>query len=394
MKTRFRVVLAAAVMTIVAAVGWAAITPYNQDFEGLALPSPGGLLGDGWLVFGNVYDAGGVYQYGYGPFPAPNDGAAFCAVVTGEGGPAQGNQQLSVYSDYNNTAHGNPDWVIETSVYQEQTIEATDVGKTVFFTFDAKFGNLEGGSEAEAFIKTLDPGAGYATTNLVTVDTTGIPPTWSTYSIELTIDDGLVGQLLQFGFTTRASNYEGSGIIYDNLNFDVPSSSISARKTSSFILSLHDHDGSGDLSPGDTLEYSVVASNNDLGDALDVVVDDTPDPNTTLTVGTTTTTVGSVVSGNSGGDTSVSVAVGALGSGESVTVTFEVTINDPLPPGVETFSNNAVVTGSNFDPVQSNTTVNTLGEGAPSAPIPTLSLSGMIVLTALLAATALWKLRL
>ena len=137
----------------------------------MAPPSPGALLGDDWLVFGNVYDSGGSYLYGYGPFPAPNDGAAFCAIATGEGGPAQGDQQLSVYSDYNNPDHG-VGHLIETNVFQEQTIEAADAGKTVVFTFDAKFGNLEGASEAEAFIKTLDPGAGYATTNHVTVDMT------------------------------------------------------------------------------------------------------------------------------------------------------------------------------------------------------------------------------
>ena len=394
MNSIVRVVLSTVLITAAALAVWAAVTPYSQDFESLALPAPGGLLGDGWLVFGNVYDAGGVYQYGYGPFPAPNDGAAFSAIVAGEGGPAQGGQQLSVYSDYNNPDHGNLDWLVETNVYQEQTIEASDEGKTLFFTFDAKYGNLEGGSEAEAFIKTLDPSAGYATTNHITFDTTALPPTWGTYSIEFTIDNGLAGQLLQFGFTTRASNYEGSGVIYDNVSFDVPSSSVTVRKTSSFILSLHDHDGSGDLTPGDSLLYSIVATNNEAGDALDVFIDDTPDPNTTLTVGTATTTAGTVVVGNSGGDTSVSVDVGTLGFGDSVDVTFEVTINDPLPAGVETFSNNAVLTGSNFDPIVSNTTVNTLGEGAPSQPIPTLSFWGLIGFIALLAGTAMWRLRL
>jgi uncharacterized repeat protein (TIGR01451 family) len=380
-------------VAILPLVGWADVTPYSQDFEGLALPSPGALLGDDWLVFGNVYDAGGVYQYGYGPFPAPNDGAAFCAVVAGEGGPAQGNQQLSVYSDYNNTAHGNLDWVIETNVYKEQTIDASAVGKTVFFTFDAKLGNLEGGSEAEAFIKTLDPAAGWTTTNHVTVDTTGIPTTWGTYEIELTIDGGLVGQVLQFGFTTRASNYESSGIIYDNVNFDVPSSSVTLRKSSSFILELHDHDGSGDLTPGDTLLYSIVATNNDTGNALEIVVSDTPDPNTTLTTGTTTTTQGVIVSGNTGGDTTVNVDVGTLAGGASAEITFEVTINDPLPGGVTSFYNQATLTGAGIGAVPSNTTVNTLGEGGAEHPIPTLSTWRMIIFALLIAGAAVWKLR-
>ncbi len=393
MSGLFRVLLATVVVTAVALAGWAAVTAYNQDFESLAPPSPGALLGDNWLVFANVYDPGGAYLYGYGPFPAPNDGAAFCAIATGQGGPSQGNQQLSVYSDYNNPDHGIGN-LIETNVFQEQTIAAADAGKTVVFTFEAKYGNLEGASEAEAFIKTLDPSAGYATTNHVIIDMTTVPSTWGTYSIQLAIDGGLAGQLLQFGFTTRASNYEGSGVYYDNVNFETPPPSVNLHKSSSFIIDQHDHDGSGDLTPGDSLLYMIVAANNSPIDALDVIIDDTPDPNTTLTVGTTTTTAGTIVSGNNGGDSAVSIAVGTLPTGDSVTVEFEVTVNDPLPPGVESFFNQAALTGSNLEPIVSNTAVNTLGEGAPVRPIPTLSFWSLIVFTALLGGTALWRLRL
>jgi hypothetical protein len=212
------------VLVVSTAMICAALTPYSQDFEGYAPPSSSGLLGDNWLVFGNVFDAGGAYQYGYGPDPAPNnsDAPAFCLVASGQGGSAQGAQQLVVFSDYNNGAHGNLDWIIESLVFQEQTIDAADVGQTVVFTFDAKMGDLTGASEAAAFIKTLDPAAGYATTNFVTTDTTAIPTTWGTYSVELAIDAGLAGQILQFGFLTRASNYEPSGVYYDNINQPVP----------------------------------------------------------------------------------------------------------------------------------------------------------------------------
>jgi hypothetical protein len=92
----------------------------------------------------------------------------------------------------------------------------------VDFTFDAKMGDLTGVSEAAAFIKTLDPGNGYATTNFITTDMTSIPTTWGTYSVQLSIDAGLVGQILQFGFLTRASNYQASGVYYDNVNQPVP----------------------------------------------------------------------------------------------------------------------------------------------------------------------------
>ncbi len=195
-----------------------ALTPYNQDFEGLDQGDVNALTDDGWLVFGNVFGPDGSYWYGYGPFGAPNDGAAFCAIVSGEGGPDQGMQQLSVFSDYNNGDHGNGAY-IEANVFQEQTITTADVGMTWVFEFDAKLGNLEGETTALAFIKTLDPGAGFAMTNFITEDMTTTPTTWSSYSISILIDADLVDQILQFGFSNTATNYEGSGVFYDNVSF-------------------------------------------------------------------------------------------------------------------------------------------------------------------------------
>ena len=190
---------------------------YQQSFETLVQASPSALGDDGWRVFGNVFDGvTGNYLYGYGPFAAPNGSGAFCDINTGQGGPEQGNQQLVVYSDYNNGDHANGR-VIESNVFRERTILAGDVGKTLTFRFDAKRGNLAGSSTARAFIKTLDPNAGFATTNFVTADMTAIPATWGTYEVSFAIDAGLVGQLLQYGFSNTATNYEGSGVFYDNI---------------------------------------------------------------------------------------------------------------------------------------------------------------------------------
>jgi hypothetical protein len=195
-----------------------AMLPYSQDFEGLVQSDTGALAGDGWLVFGNVFGPDWAYWYGYGPYPAPNDGAAFCAIVIGQGGTEQGDQQLSVYSDYANGDHGNGAW-IESNVFQERTVGAEDVGDVWLFDFDAKRGNLAGSSTAAAFIKTLDPNAGYAMTNYITLDMTAIPDTWAPYSLEISIDASLEGQILQFGFTNTATNYEPSAIFYDNVAF-------------------------------------------------------------------------------------------------------------------------------------------------------------------------------
>ncbi len=202
-----------------------AVTPYSQDFELLDQTGLTALSDDGWLVFGNVSTPAGTYLYGYGPFPAPNDGAAFCQIDLLQGGPEQGLQQLVVFSDYNNLDHANGN-IIESNVFQEQVVAAGDVGKTFRFDFDAKLGNLLSPSTAAAFIKTLNPAAGYALTNFITADMTTTPVTWTGYSLSITIDAGLVGQILQFGFMNTATLYVGSAVFYDNVNFyeDVVSS--------------------------------------------------------------------------------------------------------------------------------------------------------------------------
>ncbi|HPF70646.1 MAG TPA: FlgD immunoglobulin-like domain containing protein, partial [Candidatus Krumholzibacteria bacterium] len=183
---------------------------------GLVQSDPSALAVDGWLVYGNVFDSGGTYLYGYGPFTAPNDGFAFCQIDLNQGGTEQGVQQLVVFSDYNNAGHaaGN---LIESNVYREYTITADDAGKTFRFAFQAKKGNLAGASTAAAFIKTLDPNNGWAMTNFLTADMTNAPDTWTGAFLTLAVDAGMVGQIFQIGFMNTATNYEGSGIFYDNI---------------------------------------------------------------------------------------------------------------------------------------------------------------------------------
>jgi len=226
MATRFTVSFTVAVLVCSMPTAVFALETYNQDFEELLQPDPNALANDGWFVFGNVFDPEGNYLYGYGSFPAPNTGAAFCQIVLGEGGPDQGAQQLVVFSDYENLDHANGN-LIEANVFQEQTIGRENVGEAWLFEFQTKLGNIEGSSTATAFIKTLDPDDGYALTNLITADMTSIPETWDGFRLGIVIDADLEGQILQFGFMNTATNYEGSGIFYDNVVFrlntvDVP----------------------------------------------------------------------------------------------------------------------------------------------------------------------------
>lgn len=219
-----RAIMALTAVLLVAAPGpgRAALSAYSQNFEGLVITSPTALSGDGWVVYGNVFTPGNVYMYGYGPFPAPNGGNAFSDIDTGQGGAGQGTQQLSIYSDYNNLDHANGN-IIESNVYREQTITAGDVNGYWIFQFDAKLGNLLPPSTAFAFIKTLNPAAGYATTNFRPLETSSLPTTWHTYEIGILITPDLVGQLMQFGFANRATGYVASGVFYDNVVWHRPS---------------------------------------------------------------------------------------------------------------------------------------------------------------------------
>lgn len=210
--------VAACLLTCVSSAR-AAITPYSQDFEGLNMASPTALGDEGWLVGANVFDpTGSTFLYNYFAFPAPNGGPAFSSITTGEGGPPQGDQQLVTYNDYNNGDHSTGNQ-IEANFFREYTIDASNLGETWTFEFDAKLGDLVQPTEALAFIKVLDPNNGYSLSAFPVVDTAAIPTTWGTYSISQTIDTSWTGQIFQIGFLNTTSNFTPSGVVYDNINF-------------------------------------------------------------------------------------------------------------------------------------------------------------------------------
>ena len=191
-----------------------------EDFESVDIN--GSVIGDGWVFFNNVFSNGApLFNYNGA---APN-GPQISAIAAGEGGPDEGAQQLSIYSDYEccsgGNGHNDPNGLVEVNVFREprttsSPITADDVGDTWTFSFSAKRGNLEGSSEAFVFFKVLDPMSGFSLTEFVTADMTTASTDWARYSIDLTIGPW-EGQILQFGFLTNASNFEGSGVFYDNL---------------------------------------------------------------------------------------------------------------------------------------------------------------------------------
>jgi hypothetical protein len=61
-------------------------------------------------------------------------------------------------------------------------------------------------------------GGSFATLGEDVLDTTGLGMDWSGGELSLLIDEAWLGQTLQIGFTNTATNFNGSGVFYDNLN--------------------------------------------------------------------------------------------------------------------------------------------------------------------------------
>ena len=205
------------VLAMMAAVAFvpssnAALVNYSQDFEGMNMADAAALGNDGWRIFANVYDTDKTsHLYDYGVFVAPNGGAGFSS-ITG----VPGSQQMTVFSDYNNTDHGDGKW-IEALVFQQQAISASDAGSIWNFTFDVKQGNQIPESSSNAFLKTINNALDITSESIL--DTTAFGTDWGTLSLSLVIDNSKVGQVLKFGFSSTASYYTPSGVLYDNIDF-------------------------------------------------------------------------------------------------------------------------------------------------------------------------------
>ena len=214
-------ILTSAVALLAASTGWAQIPSYSQDFESLDQASPTALGDDGWLVGANVFDQGGNFIYNYFAFPAPNGGAAFSAVTNGWGGANQGAQALVVYNDYNNGDHS---WAnIEANFFREYITDASDVGRTMVFSFDGKLGDIQPPTTAAAFIKMLDPNNGWSVSEYQSVDTTNLTVNWETFTLSTEIRADQVGHIFQIGFMNTTTNWSPSGVGYDNINLsDAP----------------------------------------------------------------------------------------------------------------------------------------------------------------------------
>lgn len=216
---------------MIASVGQAsAALSYTEDFESLSPADAAALSGTGWLI-GNVIQAGGTGAW-FGPNNgAPNTSAGgglngYSAVVTGQGGATQGTNQLSVFSDYNGWSAfgGAGSQTLDTFVYRDLGLVTADmVGQTYEFTYDTKEGNISSGPTAEAYayitvLKSSDNSFG-TIFNDETDTENGID--WNRGTVSVAVDAGMVGELMQIGFRNRTTEWEASGVFYDNLSFSV-----------------------------------------------------------------------------------------------------------------------------------------------------------------------------
>lgn len=224
-------VLAISMAAAYAPASSAALT-YSADFES---PLLGDMVGNTDIYnykIGNIVNGGGGWFPGTVGAPA-NYNTGYSAIVAGEGDVAQGGQQLSIFNDYNpwSPFTMGAGTTIQTFVSNDIGLITSDmVGNTYSFTFDGKLGNIvespTGGepvSQAEAFVKVLKSSdlSYIELANNVFDSDANLTTAWGGGSIDLLVDAGMVGETLQIGFNSTATDYSPSGVFYDNLNFDV-----------------------------------------------------------------------------------------------------------------------------------------------------------------------------
>ncbi|MFV9616678.1 MAG: VPLPA-CTERM sorting domain-containing protein [Gammaproteobacteria bacterium] len=221
-------VLALATAIAYAPVSSAALSSYSQNWESYAgtwNTDAAAISADGYVI-GNInVSTGGAW---FDNVAAPNNAAdglnGYSSLVSGEGGTAQGDVQLSIFSDYNSwSPFTTPGTTLQTFTYRDNgTIGADDVGKTYRFSFDGKDGGVtaDPASEAWGFVKVLKQSDGsYFELVNNTFDSTTFTTDWSGGFAEFTVDAGMVGELVQFGFANQATDWGPSGVFYDNLSF-------------------------------------------------------------------------------------------------------------------------------------------------------------------------------
>ncbi len=125
-----------------------------------------------------------------------------------------------------------------------------------------------------------------------------------------------------------------------------------------------DADGNGVASPGDTLEYRAVVSNSGNRSATGVALTAPIPAHTSAVAGSAATSLGSVTSFDASG---LAVSIGTLPVGTTVTVTFRVRVDSPVPAGVHSLTLQGTVASAELRPVTTD------DPGAPGVADPTVT---------------------
>ena len=169
-------------------------------------------LGAPWAMTKFVYTSTGDYAGHYAPgFTfGPN------AIVTEQGGAAQGTYSGKLYPDFDGWWG---DWtdnkIVKTTLLFNKTLTAEDIAPGVIqMDFNFKTPAIGATASVVAFAKLLNSDFSQ-TWDTQTLSLTGAD--WSSGATVLTFDGNQVGANAQFGFTVTSSNYQAADLYIDNV---------------------------------------------------------------------------------------------------------------------------------------------------------------------------------
>ena len=165
-----------------------------------------------WSMNKEVFSSSGAYVGGY--YPGTTFGPN--AIVTGQGGAAQGTFSGKLYPDFDGYWG---DWTenktVKTSLLFNKTLTAEDIAPGVIqMDFNFKTPAIGANASVVAFAKLLNSDFSQ-TWYTQTISLTGAD--WRSGATVLTFNGTQVGANAQFGFTVISSNYQAADLYIDNV---------------------------------------------------------------------------------------------------------------------------------------------------------------------------------
>jgi uncharacterized repeat protein (TIGR01451 family) len=114
------------------------------------------------------------------------------------------------------------------------------------------------------------------------------------------------------------------------------------------------HNRSTGAQPGETVTYSINATNSSQTILNNVVVTDVLDPNLTYSSGTCAPNVAPITCSFNSGTNTLTWNISSIALGSNVSLTFEATVNPNLPTNINSIGNTAILTATNLS-AQSST---------------------------------------